>query len=145
MTDYVRIKDPDTGAEFTYDTAKVDALSLSEHVVDKPALGRDGLPAPTKPHVPLGEALPGSEQDRRNQEQPDRVPLVEPPRSGRGSGLGAWAAWAESLELEVPEGANRDDVIALVDAHTAETGDTTETPGDDTPGDDAGQPADEEN
>lgn len=65
MPEHVRIKDPATGAEFTYDTAKVDALGLSAHVIDKPALGPDGLPAPTKPKLPLGEPLPGGDADRR--------------------------------------------------------------------------------
>lgn len=41
---------------------------------------------------------------------------VEPPRSGPGSGAKAWAAHAASLGIEVPDGASRDDVIALVDA-----------------------------
>lgn len=41
--------------------------------------------------------------------------LVEPPRSGRGSGADAWAEYADNLGLLVPEGASRDDIIALVD------------------------------
>lgn len=40
---------------------------------------------------------------------------AEPPRSGKGSGLDAWIAYAELLEIDVPEDATRDDVIALVD------------------------------
>lgn len=39
----------------------------------------------------------------------------EPPRAGRGSGLDAWVEYAESLDLEVPADATRDDIIALVD------------------------------
>lgn len=65
MTDYVRIKDPGSGAEYTYDTAKVDALGLHDAVIDKDALGPDGLPAPTKPHLAKGTPLPGSTADRR--------------------------------------------------------------------------------
>jgi hypothetical protein len=41
---------------------------------------------------------------------------AEPPRSGKGSGMDAWVAYAQSLGIEVPNGASRDDVIALVDA-----------------------------
>lgn len=63
--DYHRIKDPGTGAEFTYDDAKVVALDLAAYVIDKPALGPDGRPAPTKPRLPLGKALPGSVAERR--------------------------------------------------------------------------------
>lgn len=40
-----------------------------------------------------------------------------PPLSGKGSGKGAWADYAEELGLSVPEGASRDDIVALVDAH----------------------------
>lgn len=40
---------------------------------------------------------------------------AEPPRSGRGSGVEAWTEYATSLGIEVPEGASRDDVVALVD------------------------------
>lgn len=39
----------------------------------------------------------------------------EPPRSGKGSGLEAWVTYAESIGLQVPEDATRDDVITLVD------------------------------
>lgn len=45
---------------------------------------------------------------------------TEPPRSGRGSGEDAWRAYAEDLDLEVPDGASRDDIIALVDARNTE-------------------------
>lgn len=69
MTDYVRIKDPGTGAEITYDTAKVEALGLQDHVIDKDPLGPDGLPAPTKPSLPLGEPVPGTPQDRRREQR----------------------------------------------------------------------------
>lgn len=64
-TEYVRIKDPTTGDEFTYDTAKVEALGLGDFVIDKDPLGPDGRPAPAKPRMPLGEPLPGSAADVR--------------------------------------------------------------------------------
>lgn len=40
----------------------------------------------------------------------------EPPRSGKGSGVEAWLAYAESKGIDMPEDASRDDVIAAVDA-----------------------------
>lgn len=40
----------------------------------------------------------------------------EPPRGGEGATEEAWREYAAKLELEVPEGAGRDDIIALVDA-----------------------------
>lgn len=39
-----------------------------------------------------------------------------PPKTGKGSGLANWLAYAESLGVEVPEDAGRDDVIAAVEA-----------------------------
>jgi hypothetical protein len=43
----------------------------------------------------------------------------EPPRSGAGSGTSAWRTHAESLGLTVPDGAGRDEIVALVDQHRA--------------------------
>ncbi len=40
-----------------------------------------------------------------------------PPRSGRGSGLEAWKAHAEKLGIQVSDSADRDDVMAAVDAY----------------------------
>lgn len=49
-------------------------------------------------------------------EQVPDGPLMEPPRTGSGSGLDAWKAYADQEKLAVPEGAKRDDIIAIVDA-----------------------------
>ena len=76
MTDYVRIKDPISGDEYTYDTAKVVALGLEDHVIEKDPLGPDGLPAPAKPRLPLGAPLPGSRVDLLR--HPDRTPAAGP-------------------------------------------------------------------
>jgi hypothetical protein len=45
---------------------------------------------------------------------------VEPPRTGRGSGVAAWRAHAEGLGITVPDDADRDDIVALVDARKAD-------------------------
>jgi len=42
----------------------------------------------------------------------------EPPRSGKGSGVEAWAEYAASLDIEVPEGASRDEIVELVDGRS---------------------------
>jgi hypothetical protein len=39
-----------------------------------------------------------------------------PPRAGRGSGKEAWAAYAAEHEVEVADGASRDDIIAACEA-----------------------------
>lgn len=62
---YLRLKDPDTGDEFTYDDAKVVALGLEDLVIEKDPLGPDGRPAPPKPNLPKGTPLPGSAQEKR--------------------------------------------------------------------------------
>ena len=74
MTNYVRIKDPASGHEYTYDDAKVEALGLAKHVVDKDPFGPDGRPAPVKYRMPLGEPLPGSAADRRRKKDSDAAP-----------------------------------------------------------------------
>lgn len=51
----------------------------------------------------------GTELD--DEDESDRPPLT-----GKGSGKGAWTDYAESLGIEVPEDASRDDIVALVDA-----------------------------
>jgi hypothetical protein len=48
--------------------------------------------------------------------------LNEPARSGRGSGLEVWAAYAKSLDITFPEEATRDDLIKLVDEKKAPVG-----------------------
>lgn len=40
----------------------------------------------------------------------------EPPRAGKGSGLEAWRTYAQAQGISVPDDANRDDIIAAVDA-----------------------------
>jgi hypothetical protein len=46
----------------------------------------------------------------------EEEPNEAPPRSGAGSGLEAWRAYAESLGIEIGEDATRDEIIAAVDA-----------------------------
>lgn len=42
-----------------------------------------------------------------------------PPTSGKGSGADAWAGYADRKGIAYPEGANRDEIIAAVQAHQA--------------------------
>lgn len=49
--------------------------------------------------------------------EPDEAPrelLPEPARSGRGSSESAWRAYAAQFDVEIPEGADRGDIIALL-------------------------------
>jgi hypothetical protein len=58
-------------------------------------------PADTEPSAPRQEA-PAADQEA----------LPEPPRSGTGSDLSAWRAFADSRGVQYPEDANRAAVIA---------------------------------
>lgn len=40
---------------------------------------------------------------------------VPPPRSGKGSGRDEWAEFAAASEVNVPDGASRDDIIAFLE------------------------------
>lgn len=52
-----------------------------------------------------------------------------PPRNGPGSGKGAWAVYAETIGLTVPEGASTKDIQAIVDG-AAEPSDAEDDEGD---------------
>jgi hypothetical protein len=52
--------------------------------------------------------------------------VTRPPQSGKGSGEKAWNLYAESLQLVVPDGATRDDIVALVEAYEAQAGGDTD-------------------
>lgn len=40
----------------------------------------------------------------------------EPPRTGKGSGRGAWADYAAEIGVDVAEGMTRDDIISAIEA-----------------------------
>lgn len=44
------------------------------------------------------------------------VDTIEPPRKGAGSGREAWAAFAASRSVDVPDGASRDEIVAELEA-----------------------------
>jgi hypothetical protein len=58
----------------------------------------------------MGAALAPEEEPAPAELEPQ-----EPPRVGPGSSREAWAEYADAKGLTVPEGATRDQVIALVD------------------------------
>lgn len=48
--------------------------------------------------------------------RPEQVPgLDQPPRTGPGSSRDAWAAYADTYQIEYPSGAGRDEIISAVD------------------------------
>lgn len=65
-------------------------------------------PAPTEPVV-TPAPVPVSEPPVPT---PEPAPIVEvPPRSGRGSGIDAWRAFAQAAGVTTPADATRDDII----------------------------------
>lgn len=87
MTDYVRIKDPSSGAEYTYTRAQLAVTGLTEaDIIDRPALGPDGLPAPAKPSLPKGTPLPGSAQERRRSRKTASPKTTEAISPGKDAG-----------------------------------------------------------
>lgn len=67
-----------------------------------------------------------SQRRRRNKPAGEQVTVVkahgtvqindgEPPRSGRGASTDAWRDYAEGLGHDVPDGASRGEIIAIVD------------------------------
>ncbi|GAA3509997.1 hypothetical protein GCM10022234_00190 [Aeromicrobium panaciterrae] len=55
-----------------------------------------------------------NESDKESDDS--EVELVEPPRTGEGSGVKAWRAYATAKNVSFPEDAKRDEIIAAVDA-----------------------------
>lgn len=60
-----------------------------------------------------GQDEPGTGQTDEGGQSSDETP-VEPPRSGKGSGEDAWREFAQALDVTVPEGASRDDIVAFL-------------------------------
>lgn len=57
MSDYLRVRDKDTGHEYTI---RAEHLNAEAHeVLDKPALDNHGEPAAMKPRQPLGKRARG--------------------------------------------------------------------------------------
>ncbi|GAA0494821.1 hypothetical protein Ade02nite_19660 [Paractinoplanes deccanensis] len=92
----VGVEAPVEATEPAPDSPPVTAVPVSEPAPDR---------APAKPE-------PVKEPDPDDEPVPGLVLPPPPPRSGRGSGLPAWQAWADLARVEYDEDASRDDVIA---------------------------------
>lgn len=67
MTEYVTVKDSETGHHFTIPAGAVEALGDHLTVVAEgdEAVDRNGNPHPPKPHLPLGDDNPNVPAGRR--------------------------------------------------------------------------------
>lgn len=83
-----------------------------------PAAPLEGLDRSGRPLDADGDGHVDPEDERG---EPNLAPAVvadgptEPPRAGRGSGLGAWKEYATAIGIDVPDDASRDAIIELVD------------------------------
>lgn len=75
----------------------------------------DEEPAPTPVTAPAPSRP--AEVDSGDELVADPDTATEPPRSGRGSGLDSWRAYAQALGLDVDPDMTRDEIIAAVDNH----------------------------
>lgn len=99
----IALRNPDTGG--------IEHFSASSDVPD----WATGLI--TNPDAWEGGAVPDTEPvDTDTDQQVPDADVQEPPRSGQGGSKAAWAKYARSLNVEFPDDATRDDIIASVDA-----------------------------
>jgi hypothetical protein len=92
---------------------RAEAVKVLANVVAMPEPAPAPKPSPTA-KSPAAPTPPGHTAGAG--EGPAARPAgAEPPRSGAGSGRDAWAAHAATRGVTVPEGATRDEIIALVD------------------------------
>lgn len=71
----------------------------------------------TNPHIFVKPKSDDDDEDDSNKSSTSG--LTEPPKVGKGSATGDWAAYAEQLGLAVPAGAKKADIIELVEASKA--------------------------
>lgn len=58
--------------------------------------------------------MPGPVPKRSSQRRRKNKPDGPPPKSGRGSGRDQWAAYAKSIDVEVPAGASRAEIMEAI-------------------------------
>lgn len=68
-----------------------------------------GEPETPQDPEPSGPAVPT--EPTPTEPEPTSPTLPVPPRSGAGSGIGAWRAFADSRKVQYPANASRDDII----------------------------------
>ena len=83
--------------------------------------GQTSPETPTQTEPPAPESVVTDPEGGKEDENPEDVKspedsTPEPPREGRGSGVTAWRTYAEGKGLEVPADADRDAIVAIVDA-----------------------------
>ena len=114
----VTLEDPDTRQHVSFGPGG-EVPEWAAALITNPLAWSEGE-QPTE--VPVTEVDDGAEApvDSERTETPEGEQPTEgddaPPRSGAGSGVGAWAKYARTLGLTVTDDMSRDDIIAAVDA-----------------------------
>lgn len=102
------VPDGDWWSDFTEHPEVDESADVDESIQgDVEGETPEGAPVDGEP----SEAEPNVEPDGNSAKQPQ-----EPPRSGAGSGVGAWREYAAALGVEHPEDASRDEIVALIDS-----------------------------
>lgn len=97
-------------------------LARHVHVHDEDGVSHvfgpgDDLPGWARKAITNPKAWASDEPAPEPAPEPEPEPASgEPPRNGPGSNVFAWTTYAESLGIEVPAGAQRVEIIELVDA-----------------------------
>ena len=114
----VTLEDPDTRQHVSFGPGG-EVPEWAAALITNPLAWAEGE-QPTE--VPVTEVDDGAEApvDSEHTETPEGEQPTEgddaPPRSGAGSGVGAWAKHARALGVPVTDDMSRDDIIAAVDA-----------------------------
>lgn len=96
---------------------QTDRAQPSSQIDARPLGGEPDLPVEDvvpDPEVAGAEAARAARAESEDDESEDEVPV--PPKGGAGSGVQAWASYAQANDVELTEGMTRDDIIAACEA-----------------------------
>lgn len=105
----VAVPDPETNLPVWFQAGEVPPGWAAE-LITNPSAWSETEPEPAAAAVTAPDAPAAPPVADAQAKQP-----AMPPRSGKGSGLVAWAEYARNLGVEVEDDANRDDVIAALE------------------------------
>lgn len=119
------------GDDFSW--APGDLVDMTDDQVEAWADGErariyDRTPTPTAPSPPdttaPAEQVPAQPEDVEadpDDEDDGEPELVPPPKSGPGSGVEAWRAYAAEAGVEVPDSAKREEIWTILEAEQVPT------------------------
>jgi len=81
--------------------------------VDGQWFGPDDV-VPAEVAEQIGDHAWADDDPDEGEPEPSSTGPKPPPMGGKGSGTEAWAQYAEQLEVDLPDDANRDDIIDAI-------------------------------